>query len=56
MDIKRGRIFQMRDPEEFFSFAFDIGRTQVPEKGLCLITFLVFSHPQRTTGEYLLIM
>lgn len=51
MDIKRGGIFQMRDPEEFLSFAFDIGRTQVQEKGLCLITFLQFSVTHRELLE-----
>lgn len=46
MDIKRGGIFQMRDPEEFLSFAFDIGRTQVQEKGLFLINpFYSFQSP-----------
>ena len=51
MDIKRGGIFQMREPEEFLSFAFDIGRTQVQEKGLCLITFLQFSVTHRELLE-----
>ena len=46
MDIKRGGIVQMRDPEEFLSFAFDTGRTQVQEKCLCLINpFYSFQSP-----------
>lgn len=51
MDIRRGGIFQMRDPEEFLSFAFDTGGTQVQEEGLCLITLLRFSVTHRELLE-----